>query len=329
MSGGATEIESNVQEARNQLLGLQAALRKTKAVRWIGTLAALAIAVIYAILFVTMIRQGFDIDKLASVAQRELNDPALQDQLKTSLIEVAKEVGPVYWEALKEKALEKKDVLVPLVGNETLELAKEVWPVYLKEFETRIENLELGPMLREQLGQLLVDVAPEYLRAFRDMATDLQLMEAFSKAMTDVAAEVGPEYRAQFERVAPEILDAATKMRDDLLAHLADTTETWLTEVLSESLKGNQEYLEQQTKLTPEVVKQKLADIVVAGQTALTTLVTNRTNKYQADLETIQALLDQIPEATNRDPDYLVDELAKVSIHLLKAKLPEYEGTLE
>ena len=28
MSGGATEIENSVQEARNQLLGLQAALRK-------------------------------------------------------------------------------------------------------------------------------------------------------------------------------------------------------------------------------------------------------------------------------------------------------------
>ena len=329
MSGGATEIESNVQEARNQLLGLQAALRKTKAVRWIGTLAALVIAIVYAILFVTLIQRSLDIEVLATIAPRQLDDQGLQDQLKTSLMEVVQDVSPVYLDALKEKAAEKREVLVPLVSSEVLQLAKDVWPAYMKEFETRLQDLELPSIMRHELGQLLVDVAPEYLRAFQEMAMELELMEAFSGGMKDVAAEVSPAYRAQFDRIAPEILDAAKEMRDDLLTELAGRTETWLGDVLRESLEGQKEYIEQTTKMTPEMVQDKLADVVIAGQTALVTLVRKRTDSYQADLQAIQALLDEIPEASDRDPDHLVDELGLVSIHLLKARLPEYQGMLE
>ena len=329
MSGGATEIENSVREARNQLLGLQAALRKTKAVRLIGTLAALAIAIIYAFLFIALAKRSLDPEKLAAAAKQQLaEDATLGIDLQRALRKVAEDVYPAYWAALTER-LDAEEDLPGRVGKEVMQLAKDVWPAYKTEFEKQIADLELAPIMREQLGQLLIEVGPAYLTAFQDMAMDLELMEAFSGAMKEVADEVGPAYRAEIDRITPEIFAAAQEMRDNLLSDLAETTETWLKEALKDSLEGKKGYIEEKANITPEEVEEKLVGVVLAGETALINVVETRTIRYQADLEAIQAMLDEIPEAQNKDLDYLVTELGKVSLHLLKVNLPEYEGELE
>jgi hypothetical protein len=322
MSGGATEVENSLQEARNQLLGLQAAMRKAKTARVVGTLFALAIAVIYALLFISLI-SNLTVENFAAQAQAKLQDKVFRGQMEEALLDVANQVYPTYLEELK-KAAAQQDVS-SIVSEQFIELAKEVGPKYLDAMQAKASEMDLGSILREEFVTLASDVAPAYLDAFKDMAVDLELMEAFSEALSDVASQVAPVYRDEFNRVAPEILAKAQGMRDGLIADVSETAQTWLTDVMTESLQGKKELIEAQTGLTEDEVQAKLVDVVVAAETALTNVVTKRTDEYQEDLDAIQQMLAEIPEDDIKDLNYLVDELVKVSIHLIKVNLPEYE----
>ena len=295
MSGAATEIENGVQEGKKQLQALQSALRKAKATRVIGTLAGLVIAIIYALLFISLIVGGLNMKRLTEEVQVVIADEQLQEDVRRAMTNVVKEVFPVYREALTAKALESG--LPGVFGTEFIELAKEV--------------------------------GPQYYSAFKEMAGELELMSSFTDAMKDVASEVGPAYRGELNRIAPEVFGELQEMRSALLQDVSETANTWLQEAVKESLEKNADYVQMQTKLTPAVVEQKLAEAVVAAEAALIGVVKKRTDRYQADLEEIQAMLEKIPESKERDTDRLLDEIGAVSLALMKANLPEYKGKLE
>ena len=97
MNGGDTQAGRGLQEAQESLSSLQASLRKARAVRIVGSLAALAIAVIYALLFI-----GLGKAKYYVLTGKELNAPeAERIGLVDRVFEPEKE-GKVLAETIKE-----------------------------------------------------------------------------------------------------------------------------------------------------------------------------------------------------------------------------------
>ena len=297
MNGPATEVENSVQEASNQLLALQAALRKAKTVRVLGTVVAFAIAGLYAILFVTLITRGLNLERIREAAQKELGDPAFRGELEAALNRVVKDVRPAYLKEIEEKA--------------------------------KALQSELAPEIKTQLGELALDVGGEYVTALRKTVTEVGLVGEFSKVMSSVAKEAGPLYIQEVHRIAPEVFSAVKEARTKLMEDLAESMQTWLNDAIADSLQRNKKYMEVTIPLTPEGVEEKLGDVVLAVTGALTNVVKQRTDKWKADLDAIQAMLNEIPDATEKDPDRLVDEIGKVSLNLVKLSIDDYKGHLE
>ncbi|MHC4592122.1 MAG: hypothetical protein ACYS8L_05440 [Planctomycetota bacterium] len=281
--------------------------------------------------------------------------PALQEELSA----LVADVGPVFVEQAKARAMEldlmpvlEKELaglvadsgaalmqaaqaraseldLTPALMAELAKLSSDVLPVAMAEAKERAAETDLVDLFAKEFLQLAQDVGPTYLSQTRQMMLELDLLTAFSDEMQVVAAEVGPTYREHLHRVAPEILQAAEAEFDGLARDIAATMQRRVAQELRRSLEKNEEYIRERTGLTPEVVEDKLAYVVVAAEEALVKLVQTRTDAYQADLEEINALLAKVPNSQREDPDWLVDEIGKVSVQLLKINLPEHESELE
>jgi len=260
------------------------------------TLVAMAIAVVYVLVFVGLIREAFSWERLGQTVAKRVQRPQFRDALRDSFLDIGKEVYPVYLEELKSKFAEH-EITMGLVTDKAAELVSAVGPAYYKEF--------------------------------RKVAEEMDLTDEFSDGMKDVADAIVPAYREELNRITPEVFAALNAMKGELVQDVAEMLKTSVRDVVRESLERNEDYIRQETGLTEEVVKEKLEHVVLSAEKALVGMVKVRTDKYQADLEAIQAMLDQIPDASEKDLERLQEEIGRVTLHLAKLKIPDSESRLE
>jgi len=124
----------------------------------------------------------------------------------------------------------------------------------------------------------------------------------------------------EFNRKIGVVVEAAASALEKTLSKAT----VMLQGNLQNWVKGHEQTLRAQTGLTEEVFTEKMADLVVAAESALVNVVKTRTDRFQGDLNEIQALLEQIPPASEKNPDVLLDKIGKVTLHLLKLNIPDY-----
>ncbi len=249
--------------------------------------------------------------------------PAIMDEVARLLADI----GPSVASAVKARTDQLE--VTPVLEQEIARLAARIVPVAAQEMVSRFADAGLLEAFADEFILLAQEVGPAYMSSASEMADDLGLMETFAEGMRDVAAQVGPAYRAHLKRVAPDIAAAAEAELADLSVEVMTVMEARLKQELRESLAENEQYIRESTGLTPEVAEDKLAGVVVAAESALTEVVRARTDRYQADLDEIAELLSEVPDSQNKDPKWLVNEMGKVSLELLKARLPTYKSELE
>ncbi len=327
MSEVNKEMERRLQEMRQSISDLRSALRRAQTVRIVGTLAGLVIAILYAILFVNLIKTSFDPNRLITAARAEMRKDTFQANVDRLIKRAKAEVLPEFQKSLEKKVEELK--LGPALEQELPRLAGEVMPVVMQEAVKKVGEMELTSLFAEELSNLAVQVGPVYMAETRKMLEELGLMDAFADGMKAQAGKIGEAYRTELHRVAPEILTALKAQQDELAQELTAWLEGRIRTELETSLRENEALIRKETGLTEEVVEQKLASIVVAADDAIRGMVKQRTDKYQADLQAINEMLKQVPDSKEKDPAKLEDEMGRVLIQLLRRKLPEYRSPLE
>jgi len=327
MSEGNAEVERRLQEMHNSIRDLRSAMGRARTMRVLGTLAVLVIAVVYAILFITHFKRSFAAERVHTAVTRQMQNPEFKLTIDRLSRRARAEVLPEFQKALQQKAAELK--LQEAVVKEVPRVAAKVMPVLVSNLREKAAELELTPVLAKEFGALMTDVGPVYMAGARETLEELGLMDEFTKAMKEHAEELSGAYRKELHRIAPEVMDALKQQQDELAQELSTWLEQRLRTELEASLRENQEYIQQQTDLEPEAVKEKLAGIVVAADEAIKGMVRARTDRFQGDLNEINKLLAQVPLASEKDPDRLVDEMVRVLIQLLKEKIPAYESPLE
>ncbi len=295
MSEGTTSVEGAAQEARENLQGLLASLRKARTMRILWTLIAFAIVGVYVLLFFRLGQKAFDPEELGRQVQQKMADPIFTMPFKQALIEVAEDVYPIYRDEVRDKfdELGMTDKLEDKLG----EVAKELWPKYRTAFTGMLEEAELMPDLQEEVIKLV--------------------------------REIVPAYRKEMNRIAPEVFEAVTAMQDEALLDLEKLLEAHTTSALQKSLARNQQFILDETGLDEAAFREKITFVVLSVERALVKVVKKRTDRYEADLKEINTLLAQIPETSDKDPDWLVDEIGRVSIQLLKLNIEDYDSQLE
>jgi hypothetical protein len=321
------DMERRLLEMKQSISDLRSALRRTQTMRIVGTLAGLVIAIVYAILFVNLIRTSFDPGRLVKAAQAEMRRPEFQANVNRLVSRAKTEVLPEFQKALSKKVKELE--LGPALGEELPRLAREVMPFAMQQAVNKAAEMKLTPMLAEEFSNLAVEVGPVYLTEAKKMAEELDLLQDFASGMKEQAGKISEAYRNELRRVAPEILTALKAQQDELAQELTSWLEGRIRAELESSMQRNAQYVQDETGLTEEVVRQKLASVVVAADDAIRGMVRQRTDKYQADLQTINEMLKQVPECKEKDPAMLEDEMGRVLVQLLKMKLPEYKSPLE
>ena len=296
MSEGTTPGGGVVAEARESLRQLLASSRKARTMRMLWTLVALAIALVYAMLFVNLIMKGFNPKRLQEELTNRVKDQQFRSFVGSGLMDIGKEVYPAFLEELKKKAVEH-EVTAELVTDKAYELVRTI--------------------------------GPKYYEALREVAEEMDLMPVFRDGLRDVAEAIVPAYQEELSRIAPEVFDALSNMKDELVQDTAEVLKTGVRDAVRESLARNEEYIRQETNLTEEEVTQKLVYVVLSAEKALTGMVAQRTDRYQQDLAAIQAMLDQIPDASETDLESLQAELGRVTLHLAKLQIPDSKSELE
>ncbi|MDP6107053.1 MAG: hypothetical protein QGI33_01280 [Candidatus Brocadiia bacterium] len=324
------ELLEKLRAAREEIEDVRSSLRTGRTVRVLGTVATLGIAIVYALLFIGLLKglvgdKGQTDFRVAIAAQWE--EPAVQNALRDAGTAVWEDVRPVYQEEFLETFREMD--LGPVLRKEAFELGREAVPALMQGAWNKVLDLNLQNKMIKEMGVFAGEVGRVYYDELRAALDEEDLVEAYSDAMREVAENVGPAYRQALNRVAPDVFSAAEselqKLADEVLADVSGQLKTQLTDTLT-AKKGD---IEQQTGMTETQVEETLATVVLAVDSAVQELVKKRTWSIKPDLRAIQDLLDQIPEASEKDPDKLVDELVEISLQVMRQHLPEAPAKFE
>jgi len=327
MNGGDTQAGRGLQEAQQSLSSLQASLRKARAVRIVGSLAGLAIAIIYALLFIGLGRAVLDPERLTKAVERELADDSFQQLIDRVVRKAQSEVLPELTKAVRQRI---EDLgLGDALAEEGALLAKDVFPELIAKMKEKAGELDLTKEFAKEFGILAADVGPVYSTHFREMAEDLDLLSAFTSGMKEQAGKIGPAYRAELRKIAPDIeaeLDAEK-------ANLARELGEWLQNRVNMEVRGAMETdrfrQEAGAGFTEVEFEEILSGAVISAQDAIKGMVKKRTDTFQGDLEEINEILNKIPLSKQTDPAWLENEMGHVLIQLLKVKLPDHKSELE
>ena len=325
MNGGDTQAGRGLQEAQESLSSLQASLRTARVVRIVGSLAALVIAVIYALMFIGLGRAVLDTERLTGAVKRELEDKSFQDLIDRVTQRAQSEVVPELRKAVAQRIEELG--LGDALAEQGALLAKDVFPELIARMKDKAGELDLTKEFASEFGKLAADVGPVYSEHFRKMAEDLDLLSAFTGGMKEQAGKIGTAYRAELRKIAPDIqaeLDAEK-------ANLARDLGEWLQDRVNMEVKGAIDInkFSQAAGFTEAEFEEILADAVISAQDAIKGMVTRRTDTFQGDLQEINELLDTIPLSKQTDTAWLENEMGQVLIQLLKVKLPDHKSELE
>ncbi len=328
------ELREKLRAAREEVEEVRSSLRTGRTVRILGTVVTLGIAVVYAFLFIGLIKGLVGEEGLTDFREavsKQWDEPAVQGALKEAGTAIWDDVRPVYQEEFLE-TFRKMD-LGPVLREEAFELGREAVPALMEGAWDKVLDLDLQDQMIKEMGAFAGDVGRVYYDELRAALDEEDLVTAYSEAMREVAEAVGPAYREALNRVAPDVFSAAEselqKLADEVLADVSGQLKTELTA----TLKAKQGDIEQQTGMTEAQVEETLVTVVLAVDSAVQELVKKRTWSVMPDLRAIQVLLDQIPEASEKDPDKLVDELVEISLLVMRQHLPDtpakFEGRVE
>ncbi len=216
MSEVRTELENGLREARDNLRELLASARKARAVRLVGTLVGMAIAIIYAFAFVNLITAGFNPQKLTSALQREIQAPAMRNTLNLALKDVVNEVWPVFWDEATEAGLEAD------LRRELQELLKEIGPAYRQQID-RVAP-EIFAALKEELPAMIREISDGLqTRIEAELRSSLERNEEYIRQQVNLSPEEVEKKLADIVIAALVALeDVVTTRTDRYLADLAE-----------------------------------------------------------------------------------------------------------
>jgi hypothetical protein len=316
------EVKEKLREATEELRELQSSMRKARIVRNVGTLVALVLAITYALLFIGLVKRVFkDQPALNAAIQKEWGHPATRATVQDACKVVLQEVGPLYADAFWKKADELK--IVPELSKQLMGFADTAAVMLGPAALNEVAKQNMQSELLKELEELLTDVGSEYYHAFWQLVWEGGLDTASRAAIVDIVNAVGPAYQKEFHRVAPAIMEELKIQQALFRLDAMTVVESRLKAALESALAQKKIEIEQKTGLTEEAVQKKLGQIVMAADLAVRSIVQKRVSSIQNDLLEIDALLDQIPEASQKNEDALLEEISMVSINLIKLSLPE------
>lgn len=363
MNGSSTqELEEKLREAQEDLRSIRASLRAGRLVTVVGTLCGFIIVAIFVWLFLSPILEimtSIESGKMGALLKKEIEKQGIQREVTATFKEARDRLLPVYKDVVLQKLAESG--VYTAAGEEASALLDEVWPVYQKAMAKKLEELGLDQMLEEEAVKLTDDLVPyilnlamkklqdsgltglvleEATKASRELGplyADLLmkefekagLVEALNESLVQIANEVWPAFEVEIDKARPELMKALDAQASLIAADLETILTEQLVDTLRKTLMAQQTYIEKEVGLSDAELMERLEILVEAGKQASVNLIKDRTKSHLAILEESNKLITEIPLARERDPQELLDQIVKVSILLLKEKLPKPEVPLE
>jgi len=358
MNGGSPEeLESRLQESREDLRSLVSSRRIARIVSIVGTVCGFGVVIVYVVLFLSPIfelRRVMASGELQQMVQEQAQKMGLMEDVKRYAMDTAKELREVYQPKVLEKV--KQADLQQAVLKEVRQLVAEVRPTYQDLIKAKVEEFDLDGLAQEHGTRIVKDVGPKYIKILQRKLADSELAALLMEELKATAGELGPVYsdlvrekveemglrqqarealqqvldetvpafRDEFDRIKPRIAQAAEDEADLLLADLRVLLKERLEQTLKDSLARQQASIGEQWGLTDAETVRLFDNVLTASKKALRNLLEARTESQKKLAYEIKGQMVDIPLAKERDLDNILDQMVKVMVMLLKYKLPEY-----
>ena len=316
-----TDVTEKLSDVREELAELQASLRVAARVRIVGAAVAVAIAVGYAFAFLGLAEGlGGDGGEVAAAIRLEWQNKQTRDAAYRAGETLLTEVAPVYLGELRTKA-EEID-LAPALAGQTVAFVGDVISRLAPAAWRTVAELDMEQEFADELGNLVADVGPVYYNGAREAMRAEHIVQAYVEALEEVGAAVGPTVLDELNRVAPDVLAEVTVRRDQFAGEVARAVENQAKVALERALVRKEDRIRTEARLTETAAREKLARAVVAADAAVRALAQKRQWSIQDEMTQMQAFLDRVPEASEKDPDKLLAEIGRASVGLLRLRLP-------
>ncbi|MDP6438200.1 MAG: hypothetical protein QGH74_01060, partial [Candidatus Brocadiia bacterium] len=181
------ELREKLRAAREEVEEVRSSLRTGRTVRILGTVVTLGIAVVYAFLFIGLIKGLVGEEGLTDFREavsKQWDEPAVQGALKGAGTAIWDDVRPVYQEEFLE-TFRKMD-LGPVLREEAFELGREAVPALMEGAWDKVLDLDLQDQMIKEMGAFAGDVGRVYYDELRAALDEEDLVTAYSEAMREV-----------------------------------------------------------------------------------------------------------------------------------------------
>ena len=351
------ELQNQLQEKAEQLRNLKYSRRKAKIVNWLGLICGFGLVAIFVYLFISPVfelRDKAQTGELNEIIQRQIEDKRLAEDLQRSARIAEQELRPIYQEKILEKVKELQTQ--EKAREEARLLAQEVWEIYEPRLQSRVDQLKPWDLAQENLQMVLEEVRPTYAELVRKKIEEYGVAEAARKEGSqlvenvtpvyweeisrkidemgiveeiragagEVVDRVRPTYAAELDRVKPEMTDAFHDETDILVKDLQVVMREKMKDAIRASLERQEKRLKADLELTDQEMDDLMTNLALANQRAMRRLFEKRTQRHRVLLEEARLELEKIPLASEYDLAAIEDKLFRVTITLLKYKLPDY-----
>ena len=358
---GQDELEAQLRRSREALQGLGPSRRKAKIVAVVGTICGFVVVGIFVWTFLSpffRLNDPEEQERLVAFAkahaeelgltpeelqkeadrawkrlqpiysgkiQQRLQDSELQDVAAKEVQQLANDVAPAYYKALKEKV--EALGLAPLFRQQFDKAWEALWPQYSEILRQKVQESELLKLATEQMQQESQKVWSVYSRLIQERVKEMGLVDDVQEALQSIIDEAQPAYTAELDRIKPQVLNAFEYEGKILLEDLTRMVKGKLEESLKESILAQEDRLQESLGLSEDELTVMVGTLVEANEQALRRMIDRRTEGHRKLWAEIEAMLPDVGMSEERELDVVADQMMKVLLLLLKYKLPdEYEN---